>query len=579
MGKIIRIILAALLPAICSYGQTKSTLTTEQKRQEVEQQTGLIKFKIAGQAGQSLIERMKAYKIKGLSIAVIHNFKVDWAKGYGWADEAEQRKVTTETCFEPGSISKSLNALGVLRQADQGKLNIDTDINFYLQSWKFPYDSISGGKKITTAQLLSHTAGLGVHGFPGYFMGDSLPDIRSILEGKRPANTAAVRSVSVPGLAFSYSGGGTMITELMLMDLTGLAYDRYMQEQVLQPIGMTNSFFLQPPPKEKQHLLATGYNAEGNPMKGKYPVLVEQAAGGLWTTATDLAKYVIEMQLSLQGKSNKVLSAEMTKRMLSPYIDSAIGLGVFIENRNGTRYFSHSAANQGFRGIYYGSFEDGNGVVILMNSDNEGLLNEVVNSVARTYDWKGMAPAGAPVVKTTVTIPVALLRKYAGTYLQGTSVVKMVLKDKNLWYCAGDKTWEMHFSTTTQFFNLESESEKEFYLDNQGQVKGFKRKAGDKDLGNMERVESVTLTQDKLERYAGTYVEPDGNKVKVNRSGDTLYIDPGIGPMRMNFITDQVFYLAEDFGATYRFEVGPEGIGASITGQKGEGKKIMKRLK
>jgi CubicO group peptidase (beta-lactamase class C family) len=579
MGKIIKILLASLFLSICSYGQTEILLTIPEKVQAVEQNTGLIKFKIAGQPGQSLTERMHVHKVKGLSIAVIHNFKVEWAKGYGWADEEEQRKVTTGTCFEPGSISKSVNALGVLRQAQEGKLNLDTDINQYLHSWKFPYDSISAGRKITTAQLLSHTAGLGVHGFPGYFTGDSLPDIWSILDGKRPANTEAVRSIALPGMAFSYSGGGTMIAELMLMDLTGLPYDRYMKEQVLQPLGMTNSFFAQPPPKKMQHLLATGYNSEGKPMKGKYPILVEQAAGGLWTTATDLAKYVIEMQLSLQGKSNKVLSVEMTKRMLRPYIDSAIGLGVFIENRNGTRYFSHSAANQGFRGIYYGSFEDGNGVVVLINSDNEGLLNEVVNSVARVYNWRGMASAKDPVVKKVVTLPVDILRQYEGTYMQGTTVIKVIMKDHELWYCAGDKTWKMHFSTSTQFFNLESESEKKFYPDNQGKIKGFGRKADDKDLGNMEKVESVTLTLDKQERYTGTYIEPDGNKVKVNRSGDTLYIDPGNGPMKMNFITDQVFYLAEDFGATYRFEVNPDGSGASITGQKGQEQKIMKRLK
>lgn len=557
--------------------KTNYSQAVEQKIKQVEQRVGFVKFAVAGLPQITLSERMAYYKVKGLSIAVVHNFKVEWAKGYGWADEKEQRPVTTETCFEPGSISKSLNAMGVLRLAEVGKLDPDADINNYLRSWKFPYDTVSQNKKITTAHLLSHTAGLNVHGFPGYFQGDSLPAIKDILNGKRPANTEAVRSVTAPGLAFSYSGGGTMITEQMIMDITGLPYDRYMQEQVLQPIGMTHSFYTQPPPPALQHLLATGYDAEGNTMRGKYPILAEQAAGGLWTTATDLAEYIIEMQLSLQGKSNKVLSAALTRRMLNPFVDSATGLGVFIENRNGTKYFTHGAANQGFRGIYIGSFEEGNGVVVLINSDNDELLKEVVTSVAGVYQWKGMQPLATPVVKDTVQLPLAVLQKYTGTYVQGTAVVSLFLEANQLWYKAGNKTMKMYFSTRDHFFNLESETEKEFYTDKEGHIKGFSRKTADHDLGNMEKAEPVTLSPEQLERYAGTYLEPDGNKVKVIRSGDTLFIDPGSSPVKMNFISDQVFYLAEDFGATYRFEVTSEVEG--ITGQKGDEKKMMKRLK
>ena len=557
--------------------QTKYDPIVEQQIKQVEQQVGLVKFKVAGAVQATLTDRMAAYKVKGLSIAVVQDFKIIWAKGYGWADEKEQRPVTQETCFEPGSISKSLNALGVLRLVQQGVLDLDTDINRYLRSWQFPYDSTTGNSKITTAHLLSHTAGLNVHGFPGYFPGDSLPDLIHILNGKEPASTEAVRSVAAPGLAFAYSGGGTMITQQIIMDITGLPYERYMQEQVLQPLGMNHSFFTQPPPPEKQHLLATGYDLEGNTMQGKYPILAEQAAGGLWTTATDLAQYIIEMQLAMKGKSNIVLNEDITKRMLSPYIDSAVGLGVFIENRNGIRYFTHGAANQGFRGIYMGSFEQGNGVVVLVNSDNEDLLKEVIKSVAGVYQWKGMAPSVVPLVKHTVRPPLAVLKKYTGTYVQGTAVVSLVLKQGELWYKTGDKMMKIYFSTPNSFFNLESETEKEFYTDKEGRIKGFSRKTPEHNFGNMEKTEPVTLSRKRMEQYAGIYVEPGGNQVKVTCSGDALFIDPGNGPVKMNFISDQVFYLAADFGATYRFEVTPEVEG--ITGQKGEQKKMMKRLK
>ncbi len=548
----------------------------EQQIKQVEEQTGFVKFAVAGLPPRTMPERMAYYKIKGLSIAVVHDYKIVWTKNYGWADEQEQRPVTRDTRFEPGSISKSLNALGVLRLAQEGKLYLDTDINTYLRSWTFTYDSVAAGKKITTAQLLSHTAGLNVHGFPGYFPGDSMPTLQEILNGQAPAKTMKVTSIMPPGTAFQYSGGGTMITQQMLIDITGQAYDTYMQKAVLKPLGMNHSFFTQPPPAKLQSVLATGYDASGNTMRSKYPILLEQAAGGLWTTAADLATFMIETQLSLKGQSNKVLSAAMTKRMLSGTIDSSIGLGVFIENRDGHKYFSHSAGNQGFRGNYTGSFEGGNGVVVLINSDNDGLIQEVIRSVARVYRWEGM-PQVTPVVRDTVRMPEALLQQYTGDYLQGTTVVSLFVENKELWYKAGDQVMKAYFSAPNRFFNLESESEKEFYTDKDGRIKGISRKTATQDLGKMEKTVPVTLSPKQLDQYVGAYTEEDGSQVTVSRTGNTLSMHAGGGPMLMNFISDQAFYLAEDFGAVYKFNVTSEVEG--ITAQKNDQRKVLLRVK
>ena len=115
----------------------------------------------------NLQKQMEAYGINGLSIAVIKDHKLDWARGYGWADLEEKRPVTINTRFQAASISKSINSLALLKLVEQGKIDLDTDINTYLQSWQFPYDSLSKNKKITLANLLSHTAGISVHGFRG----------------------------------------------------------------------------------------------------------------------------------------------------------------------------------------------------------------------------------------------------------------------------------------------------------------------------------------------------------------------------------------------------------------------------
>jgi CubicO group peptidase (beta-lactamase class C family) len=256
---------------------------------------------------------MKDNNTFGVSIAVIRDYKIAWAKGYGMADTVSKKPVTVQTLFQAASVSKSLNALGVLKLAQDKKIDLYADINNYLITWKFPYDTVSNGKKISVAELLSHTAGLTVHGFAGYAFGDSIPTMPEILDGKHPANSAAVRSMMEPGLRSEYSGGGITISQLLLMDVTKQRYDLYMRQQVLEPLGMTGSFYEQPPAKNKENYLSTGYQANGVEIKGKYHIYPEQAAAGLWTNPTDLAKYIIETQLSLQGKSNKVLNQEMMK--------------------------------------------------------------------------------------------------------------------------------------------------------------------------------------------------------------------------------------------------------------------------
>jgi len=170
----------------------KYTAEIEHRIKEVENNLGLWVQIENTKRNYSLQERMAFYKVNGVTIAVIKDYKVEWAKGFGWADSAEQRPVTTATLFQAASISKSLNGVGVLKLVQDGKLNLTSDINEYLKSWKFPYDSLSKGKKITTANLLSHTAGLIISGFPGYEMGVSLPTRPQILDGVTPANRLQV---------------------------------------------------------------------------------------------------------------------------------------------------------------------------------------------------------------------------------------------------------------------------------------------------------------------------------------------------------------------------------------------------
>jgi CubicO group peptidase (beta-lactamase class C family) len=335
----------------------------------------------------TLAERMAFYNIKGLSIAVIHDYKIEWAKGYGWADISENRLVTEKTLFQAASISKSLNGIGILKLVQDKKLDLNSDINNYLVSWKFPYDEKSNNKRITIANLLSHTAGLGIHGFPGYSVNDTIPTLKQILDGEKPANTEAIRSINEPGIKFEYSGGGVMISQQIIEDATGEPYDVFMQKNVLDPLGMSSSFFTQPPDMKHRKYLATGYYLSGEEIKGKYHIYPEQAAAGLWTNPIDLCLSVIEAQLSYIGKSSKVLTPEMTKLRFTQVMQDA-ALGVFVSDKGGIRYFSHNGGNAGFSCQVTACLDDGNGVVIMTNSDNGSILDEIVNSVAITYQWK-----------------------------------------------------------------------------------------------------------------------------------------------------------------------------------------------
>jgi CubicO group peptidase (beta-lactamase class C family) len=419
----------------------------------------------------NLEERMKAYKVKGLSIAVIKDYKIDWVKGYGFADAAENRKVDEKTLFQAASISKSLNAVGMLKLAQDKKLDLYSDINTYLKSWKFPYDSVSKGKKITIANLLSHTAGLSVHGFGGYAGTEALPSVTDILDGKKPANSGAVRSEFGPGLKFQYSGGGTTISQLIAMDITGKRYADYIWETVLKPLGMTGSSYEQPPLAAKKNLLATAYNNYGIEIPGKYHVYPEQGAAGLWTNPTDLSKYIIEMQLAYAGKSQKVLNRDMVKLMTTPYEMSPGGLGVFIANKGNISYFQHGGANQGFRCHYFGSLEGGNGVVVMVNSDNGDIISEIISSVATTYNWKDFY---TPVKKTVVKVPEAILNEYIGEYSHPDLSFSILKKDRSLWVKQGDLLWKMYFTSDTEFFMYEDHNTPRFTRNADGKVDGVK---------------------------------------------------------------------------------------------------------
>ncbi|MEM9261525.1 MAG: serine hydrolase domain-containing protein, partial [Bacteroidota bacterium] len=226
-------------------------------------------------------DRLKELGIPGVSVAVFKDGAIEWAKGYGMADSTEQRPVTTETLFQAGSISKPVAATRALQLVEEGTLNLDANVNDYLASWQLPDNEFTTKEEVTTRKILTHTAGLTVHGFPGYRKGDIIPSIPDILDGK--GNTDAVRVFKEPGGPFKYSGGGYTIMQLMIADLDKQPFAKIMAEQVLRPLGMASSTYENPLPSPFHSRAAAGYHSDGKEVTGNWHVYPEMAAAGLWT--------------------------------------------------------------------------------------------------------------------------------------------------------------------------------------------------------------------------------------------------------------------------------------------------------
>jgi CubicO group peptidase (beta-lactamase class C family) len=334
----------------------------------------------------SLPQLMELYKVPGMSIAVIEDFKIVFAKGYGTIGIGSSASVGTHTLFQAGSISKPVAATGALYLVEHGKLALDEDVNQKLKTWKLPENEFTKEQKVTLRRLMSHTGGLTVHGFPGYDVDEPRPTLVQIFNGEKPANTAPIRVDIVPGTQERYSGGGVTIEQQLMMDVTGKAFPEFMRETVLDKIGMTDSSYEQPLPTTRAAMTAVGTYMDGKPVHGKWHIYPEMAAAGLWTTPTDLAKFAIEIANSRKGRSNKVLSQKMTEEMLTPVMDGA-GLGFFLEKETPGQ-FGHDGADEGFQAMLTMNWQTGNGLAIMADSDSGiNAANYVVRRVVKEFGW------------------------------------------------------------------------------------------------------------------------------------------------------------------------------------------------
>lgn len=336
----------------------------------------------------SLVEaKMRQAGVTGLSLAVMHEGKIVKAKGYGFTEKGGRKAVTVDTLFQAASVSKPVAALGALRLVEQGVLSLDGDVNTVLKKWKVPENEFTKDEKVTLRGILSHTAGLTVHGFGGYEAGTPMPKLRQVLDGAEPANSAPVRVESVPGSAWSYSGGGYTVMQQVMLDTTQKPFPQFMAEAVLGPLGMKSSTYEQPLPASRAAHAATGYYANGTLVNGRWHVYPEMAAAGLWTTASDLLRFVVGIRQAFAGESKSVISQAMARQMLTVQMDDD-GLGLFLSGSGDSLCFSHNGRNEGFDSMVMGYARKAQGIAILINAnDDSGMMGELVREISAMHHW------------------------------------------------------------------------------------------------------------------------------------------------------------------------------------------------
>lgn len=336
-------------------------------------------------------ERMAFYKVHGVSIVFFDRGQIVWAQTYGWADVAAKKPVTLDTLFQAGSISKPLTALGALRLVQESKLSLDDDVNSKLQTWKVPENSFTEREKVTVRRILSHSAGVTVGGYQGYISGETLPTIVQTLNGEKPANNVPIRVDLAPGARWRYSGGGFVILQTLMSDVTGEPFPQLMRELVLAPADMTHSTFEQPLPSDRVREAAAPYRSNGEPVKDGPRIYPEMAAAGLWATPSDIARMAIELENEYAGKSAKILDQSMARQMLS-HQKATWGLGFEIENRGQPAHFDHGGGTAGYSCFLEAYTDFGPGLAVMTNSEGGDLIQEILRSAAREYGWPDRHP-------------------------------------------------------------------------------------------------------------------------------------------------------------------------------------------
>lgn len=499
----------------------------------------------AGTRPFTLRERMRAYNVPGVSVAVIHRGRIDWARGWGVRDATSCAPVTPRTAFQAASISKAVTGLLALRLAERGAIGLDDDINDHLARWTLPRDPALAAGTATLRQLLSHTAGTNVHGFPGYRPGAPVPTLVQILQGTPPANTEAVRIAEAPGAQWRYSGGGYVAVQAALEDSTGRPFASLAADEIFRPLRMTRSAFSQPPSPAILDNAASGHS-EGRVIPGRWHVYPEVAPAGLWTTPTDLARFLLDIQASAAGRRGRRLSPAMTAEMLTPLAGSW-GLGPALYGTDPGRRFGHDGVNEGFQSTMVAYVERGEGVIVLTNGDQgRRLADEIVRAVAADYGWTELA--SAPIVEATLGQDA--LARLVGLYEGGPLSVFLDLREGHLYAQTGGPAPERLVALSPTRFRTEVSGILIAFEDGpDGSVRGFRILEGGPPL-TLLRAAAPAGWSETIPLFLRGSMNGWSTSIPLTRDADTYWAEVDLEAGDYQFKLGSEDWRAADFGAS-----------------------------
>jgi len=449
------------------------------RRKRVE--TGLLReMAIKGAPEEPFIleDRMAYFRIPGCSIAIINNDRIEWARGYGYKENGREEPVTSETLFQAASISKPVAATAALHFVEAGDFDLDGNVNATLQSWRLPDNMFTAKSPVCLRSLLCHRAGITVHSFRGYAADEELPTLQQVLNGESPANSAPVRVDIEPGSQYRYSGGGYTILQQMLIDQSQETFPDIMWETVLKPAGMLLSTYHQPLPVTMRPQAAIGHRDDGQPIAGRWHAYPEMAAAGLWTTPTDLARFVLELIKAHRGENHGILSADMVGEMWTIQSSTGdpgregFGLGFMISGRDDSFKISHGGSNEGFRCQLIAYPETGQGAIVMTNGDNGGyLLGEVIRSISAEYDWPDYKPQNID----TTAVESSEFDRFVGAYRINEALILNIFREENRFYAEpiqvrpiGEQRVRIYPRSKTEFFDLEGAANIRFESESEG---------------------------------------------------------------------------------------------------------------
>jgi CubicO group peptidase (beta-lactamase class C family) len=330
-------------------------------------------------------ELMTCHDVPGLSVAVIDDFEIAWAKGYGVENTETRNPVTSNSLFEAASMSKTFSSIAALILANEYALDLDSNINNYLEAWKVPDNEYTVNQKVTIRRILSHTAGLPTYPLPSYDSRKNAPSINDLIGYADSQDEKRMQPEVEPGTITRYSNYGYLILQLMFEDVTGLEPYSILQSRLLDPLGLSFSSYEKPLPDNLEKLMVSGHHNNGNPIDENWLLKNESICCGLYTTPSDYATLITEIQKALHGRS-EIIPLETVTQMITPVLDNN-GLGVFL--RDDGAYFEHCGTNRGFTGTYIAHTRDGYGIVIMMNSNiYHDICHEIADYVGALYEWE-----------------------------------------------------------------------------------------------------------------------------------------------------------------------------------------------